>query len=153
MDWLGIGVLIIGIAFVVLVILLIKPINKLSETLDNVEKTTNQLPGLMNDVSLKTAELLDNGNSTLKQVNKSVKEIDPYFTIIGDVGEASQELTTTALHKATEWKTKTSGAKQFVKKEKYAGLLGVLSFFQFLKERKQITNTPIEMNTKDDKNA
>ena len=153
MDWLGIGVLIIGVAFAVLVIMLIKPINKLSETLDNVEKTTNQLPSLMNDVSQKTAELLDNGNSTLKQVNKSAKEIDPYFSIIGDVGEASHELTTTALHKATEWKTKTTGAKQFVQKEKYAGLFGVLSFFQFLKERKQITKTSIEMNKNDEKNV
>ncbi|MCG3088877.1 DUF948 domain-containing protein [Sporosarcina cyprini] len=153
MDWLGIGVLIIGVAFAVLVILLIKPINKLSATLNNVEKTTDQLPSLMKDVSQKTAELLDNGNSTLKQVNKSAKEIDPYFTIIGDVGEASHELTTTALHKANEWKTKTSVAKQFVQKEKYAGLLGVLSFFQFLKERKQIATTPVEMTTKDDKNA
>ncbi|QTD41925.1 DUF948 domain-containing protein [Sporosarcina sp. Te-1] len=152
MDWLGIGVLIIGVAFAVLVILLIKPINKLSETLDDVQKTTNQLPGLMNDVSLKTAELLDNGNATLKQVNKSAKEIDPYFEIIGDLGEASHELTTSALHKATEWKTKTTDAQQFVQQEKYAGVLGILSFFRFLKERKRFTTTTIDMDA-NDKNA
>ncbi|MBB4826255.1 uncharacterized protein YoxC [Sporosarcina luteola] len=152
MDWLGIGVLIIGVVFAVLVFLLIKPINKLSDTLDDVQKTTNQLPGLLNDVSIKTTELLNNGNSTLQQVNKSVKEIDPYFEIIGDLGEASHELTTSALHKATEWKSKTADAQQFAQDKKYAGILGLLSFIRFLKERKRTSTTTIDMDLTD-KNA
>ena len=44
MDWLGIGVLLLGIAFFVLVIFLIKPLKKLFNVLENMEETTNQLP-------------------------------------------------------------------------------------------------------------
>jgi len=148
MDWLGIGVLLIGIAFAVLVVLLIKPINKLTDTLDNVQKTSSRLPAVMDQVSVQTAELLRTSNATLLRVNHNVKEIDPYFDIIGDLGEASHELTISALGKASAWKQQTSEAKHFAEREKYGGLLGLLSFIHFLKERRQLMATKAENEQK-----
>lgn len=136
MDWLGIGVLIIGIAFAGLTLLLIKPIRKLTEALDGVKQVSERLPQLVDDLSHQTTEVMQSSNATFATVNEQVKEVSPLFHMIGDTGEATRKLTLSALGKANGLKSNTSEASEFTRREKYEGLYGLLSFIYFLSERK-----------------
>ncbi|WP_252503041.1 DUF948 domain-containing protein [Sporosarcina sp. Marseille-Q4943] len=135
MDWLGIGVLIIGIALAFLTLLLIKPLRKLTDTLDGVRQTTDRLPQLVDDLSKQTTEVMQLSNETIANVNNQVKEVSPLFHIIGDTGEATRKLTLAALKKTNEIKTNTSHASDFTKRENYEGIYGILSFIFFLSQR------------------
>ncbi|NYF25444.1 DUF948 domain-containing protein [Sporosarcina sp. JAI121] len=137
MDWLGIGVLIIGIAFAVLVIFLLKPIKKLSDVLASLQQTTDLLPEVLDDVTHQASDILQTSNATLGNVNEQVNEISPLFHIVGDAGEASRKLTSAALDKTNTLKEQTGSAKEFVRREKYEGIYGLLSFVFFLSQRRK----------------
>ena len=142
MDWLGIGVLIIGIAFAVLVIFLLKPIKKLADVLKSLQQTTDRLPKVLDDVANQTSVILQTSNVTLGNVNEQVNEISPLFHVLGDAGEASRKLTSAALDKANTLKQQTGSAEEFVRREKYEGIYGLLSFLYFLfQRRKEIKET------------
>lgn len=137
MDWLGIGVLIIGIAFAALVIILIKPINKLTNTLEGLEQTTKRLPSVLDDGANQAHEAFGKVNDTLTNVTEQVKSINPVFLIVKDIGEASRQLTSVALEKTIAMKESTSEAKAFTDQKKYQGLYGILSFVFYLSQRKK----------------
>lgn len=136
MDWLGIGTLIIGIAFLTLVFLLIKPLLKLSDSLDGLKQTTDRLPRMVDDLSKQTAEVMQLSNATIANVNEQVREVSPFFHIIGDAGNATRKLTIGAIEKTNALKEKTEKASNFTKREKYEGFYGILSFIFFLAQRK-----------------
>lgn len=136
MDWLGIGVLIIAIAFAVLTFLLIKPLRKLNDALDGVKQATDRLPQVVDELSKQTTEVMQSGNATIANVNEQVKEISPFFHIIGDTGEATRKLTVAALKKTNALQMRTNEASDFTKREKYEGIYGILSFIFYLSQRK-----------------
>jgi len=141
MDWLGIGVLLIGIALLVLVILLIKPLNKVTALLDGVQKTTDQLPNSFTDMTKQATTALQSGNEAIKTATNQVKELNPLFQIGRDVGEASQQLTEVALEKTMSLKQTTTEANEFAHRKQYEGLFGLLSFiFYFTQKKKEIKN-------------
>lgn len=137
MDWLGIGVLLIGIALLVLVIILLKPLNKLSDVLESVQQTTDKLPETVTDVTEQATQLLQTGNETLSNVNNQVTEISPVFQIVGDVGSTARAFTSAAVDKTVALKQQTSAATEASKRKKYEGLYGLLSFILFFTERKK----------------
>jgi len=137
MDWLGIGVLIIGITFAILVIILVKPINKLTSVLGSLQQTTDRLPKVLDDVSSQATTVLEASNATLGNVNKQVSEISPLFHIVGDAGKEAEKFTSAALDKTTTLKQQTTSAKEFVSSKKYEGIFGLLSFLFFLSQKRQ----------------
>ena len=137
MDWLGIGVLIIGVALLILVFFLIKPLNKLTGILENLQQTTENLPSTLTEVTGQATTVLHTGNETIENVNKQVKEFQPLFQIVGDVGEASQQLTATALEKTISLKQNTSAANEFSHRKQYEGLFGLISVLFYLSEKKK----------------
>ena len=137
MDWLGIGVLIIGITFAILVIFLLKPINKLASILESLQKTTDHLPKVLDDVTSQASTVLQASNATLGNVNEQVSEISPLFHIVGEAGKAAEKLTSATLDKTTTLKQQTNGAKEFVTSKKYEGIFGLLSFLFFLSQKRQ----------------
>lgn len=138
MDWLGIGVLIIGIAFLILVFVLIKPLMKLTTVLESLQITTDQLPTILTDVTGQATEVFKKGNETLVNVNNQVKEINPLFQIVNDAGEASRDFSEMALEKTFTLKKKTSEAKEFTQRKRFQGLYGLLAFVYYLSQRKEI---------------
>lgn len=136
MDWLGIGVLIIGIAFAVLVIYLLKPIKKLASVLGSLQQTTDRLPKVLDDVTSQATTVLQASNTTLANVNQQVTDISPVFHIIGEVGKEAEKFTSAALDKTTSLKQQTTGAKEFVTSKKYEGIFGLLSFLFFLSQKR-----------------
>ena len=137
MDWLGFGILIIGIAFAALVIILIKPLGKLTNVLDGLEQTTRRLPSVLDDGANQANEAFRNVNDTLANVNKQVKAINPVLHIVKDAGEASQQLTSVALEKTMAIKESTSEATAFTNRKKYQGLYGILSFVFYISQQKK----------------
>lgn len=137
MDWLGFGVLIIGIAFAALVIILIKPLGKLTNAIEGLEETTKRLPSILGDSANQAHEAFGKVNDTLANVNEQVKSINPVFHIVKDAGEASRQLTSVALEKTIAMKKSTSEAQAFTERKKYQGLYGILSFIFYISQRKK----------------
>ncbi|MFB4170028.1 DUF948 domain-containing protein [Virgibacillus sp. JSM 102003] len=94
MTLVGIGVLLIGIAFLVLAVYLSWTLNNLAHVLRGVEKTVEHLPNQLNDIFKETGNLINHTNSTLSDVNEKLRTLSPLFYIVEDVGEMSRKLTT-----------------------------------------------------------
>lgn len=149
MDWLGFGVLIIGIAFAALVIILIKPLAKLTNALEGLEATTKRLPTVLDDGATQANEAFEKVNETLANVNEQVQSVNPVLHIVKDAGEASQQLTSVALEKTMAMKETTSAATEFTTRKKYQGLYGILSFaFYIAQRRKDLKNAVDQINLK-----
>ncbi|MDW0109451.1 DUF948 domain-containing protein [Sporosarcina aquimarina] len=145
MDWLGIGVLVIGVAFAVLVVVLIKPLKKLGDVMENLKQTTDKLPAVMDDVTGQAQLVLNTSNETIGNVNQQVNEVTPLFKIVGDTGEAARSLTQSALQKSNSLKTTTTDAANLTRREKYQGLYGFLSFLFYLQQNKKEVKAEAEV--------
>ncbi|AXI07657.1 DUF948 domain-containing protein [Oceanobacillus zhaokaii] len=132
MTWLGIGVLVIGIALLVLVIVLIKPLLNLAGVLTSVQKTTDQLPNTVSDLTSQTKEVMGTSVETLNQVNTQIKELSPLFYTVGNLGRATNHLTSLVVNVADETKVKTESANQLTTNKNLEGLYGVLTLGYFL---------------------
>lgn len=137
MDWLGIGVLVIGIAFAALVLLLIKPLNNLSNLFFSVQRTTDELPHNINLITDQTKNTLQTTTETITNVNKQVKEFTPFFAIIGDVGHATQRLSSTLVDSTENIKVKTEDGKNYAERRNLQGLYGVMTLGYHLIQRKK----------------
>lgn len=137
MDWMGIGVLVIGIAFAVLVAILIKPLKNLGDVTENLKQTTAKLPSVVDDMTGQAQLVLNTSNETIGKVNQQVHEITPLFKIVGDTGEAAHSLTQSMLTKTNTLKENTADAANLTRRERYQGLYGFLSFLFYLQENKK----------------
>lgn len=132
MIWLGIGIIIVGIAFFALVFLLIKPLNKLAGVLSSLQKTTDGLPQSMNEITTQVKETLGAGKDTLQQVNIQVKELSPIFYIVGDAGRATNQLSSSMVDAVMKMKDSTTEASDFTERNKLEGLYGALTLGYFI---------------------
>ena len=134
MLWLGIGILVVGLALLIVAIVSIKPLFKLAGVLSNVQQTTKKLPenvdGIISDVS----KGINQGLDTLSQVNGQIKQLNPFFQIIGDVGRATNQLSNSIVQKVYHNDTgKTSTPVNL--KGFYALIALVYLLFNFNKKR------------------
>lgn len=136
MDWLGIGVLVIGIALLIFVIILISPLAKLATVLDSVKKSTDRIPKIMDDNAQEAHKALKNVNLTLENVNQQMNAVHPLFHIIEDASLASRQVSSKWLDKTTALKEQSNEAQAFTERQKYEGLYGVLSFAFYLFQNK-----------------
>ena len=137
MDWLGIGVLIIGIALLILTIILIKPLTKLSAVLESLRITTNRLPTMLDEVTGQATEVFEKGNETFRNVNDQVKEFNPLLNILQEAGEASQQLSSLALDKTMTFKKNTSEAKEFSPRPQLQGFYRFLALVFYLSQKRK----------------
>ncbi|GGJ98589.1 hypothetical protein GCM10007063_21120 [Lentibacillus kapialis] len=125
MDWVGIGVIIIGLALLGLVFLLIKPLQNLTKVLAGVQKTTDNLPNQVADMitDLKTA--LSSANDTVKHLNEQLGKLAPIFQIIGNIGKSLEHLFNSMAKINDDMKHKTDNAMM----ERYhlEGIYGVMA--------------------------
>lgn len=140
MDWLGIGVFIIGIALFVLVIVLIKPLMKLANVLSSVQQSTDRLPKILDENGKEAHIALQQVNTTLENVNEQIHAVHPFFEIVEDAGLASRQVSAKWLQKSTDFKENAIEAKTFTSKQNYAGFYGFLSFIFYLSQNKEILN-------------
>lgn len=137
MDWLGIGVLVIGIAFAVLVLFLIKPLNKLGDLLFSVQRTTDELPHNIDLLTDRAKEVIQTSTETLSNVNNQIKELSPLFYIVGDVGRSTQKLSSSLVNTTTTMKTSTENGKNFNSSHNLEGLYGALTLGYYLVQKRK----------------
>lgn len=137
MDWLGIGVLIIGIAFAILVLLLIKPLNNLGNLLFSVKRTTDDLPHNINLMVDQAKGTLEASKEAISNVNNQMKELSPLFYIAGDVGRSTQKLSSKLVDVSTTMKSSTEEGKNFIDRHNLEGLYGVLTLGYYLAQKRK----------------
>src|SRR5699024_7195974 len=146
MIWIGIGLIIIGLVLLALVVMLIKPLTKLSSALDDVKKTTKDLPETVNSITVQVNDGLSTGLDTLQQINIQLKELTPIFYLVGDVGRTTQQLSSKMVTVVEDFEGNESTS--FASRKNLEGLYGAATLgamiFQkaktFSKERKVVDN-------------
>ena len=149
MLWVGIGLVIIGIAFFGLVMLLVKPLNKLAAVFSSLQVTTDQLPQNINEVITEVTETIGSGKDTLYMVNEQLKELSPMLHIIGDAGRATNHLSSSMVDAVMRLETSTTEASEFTHRNRLEGLYGALTLGYFIFQKgKEFSN---ERNIVDEK--
>ncbi|QAS53026.1 DUF948 domain-containing protein [Halobacillus litoralis] len=148
MDYLGIGVLIIGIAFAIVSIFLIKALNNLAKVLGGVRKTVDQLPDQLDSVMKETTGVLHSSNDTLADVNEKIRALSPLFYIVGDIGESSRKLTSSLVDMTASIKQSTHEGEQKINEEGWRGIYGALALTYYLSQRrKALKSVQLERST------
>lgn len=130
MFWLGIGVLIIGIALLILSLVLIKPLFKLAGVFGSIQKTTESLPNQMEEVTSQTTKMITTGTETLHQVNQQIAKVTPIMNTVGDIGRATNQLSSSIANKVN----KVDGNKS--EKISLEGFYGLAALIYLLFKRK-----------------
>lgn len=142
MIWVGIGLIIIGIALLALVGILIKPLHKVATVLSDVRKTTKDLPETVHDISSQANEALDTGVDTLQQINTQLKELTPIFYLVGDVGRATQQLSSNMVTIVEDFEDRET--ESFATRRNLEGFYGAFTLgamiFKKIKEYNQEKN-------------
>ncbi|HLR63217.1 MAG TPA: DUF948 domain-containing protein [Lentibacillus sp.] len=134
MDWVGIGVIIIGLAMLGLVFLLIKPLKNLTEVLAGVQKTTNNLPNQVADIMTNLKTALSSANDTIKQLNEQLGKLVPIFQIIGNIGKSLQHLFSIMTKINDDMQCKTDNS--LMERYHLEGIYGVMALGYGLYQRK-----------------
>ncbi|MFG6120782.1 MULTISPECIES: DUF948 domain-containing protein [Thalassobacillus] len=137
MSLTGIGVLLMGIAFLVGSIFLARTLNNLSKVLSGVDKTVERLPDQLDDVMKETGQLLNHSNDTLADVNKKIAALSPLFYILGDIGESSRKLSSSLVDVTMAMKKDTNEGKDMTRRQDLGGLYGALALGYYFKEKRK----------------
>lgn len=132
MLWLGIGILVIGIALLILSVVLIKPLFKLAGVFSSIQKTTEALPKQVEELSTQAKNVMITGTETLHQVNVQIEKVSPLFNIIGDIGRATNKLSSSIANKVNKVdRTKDEGTNNSLE-----GFYGLIALIYLLFKRK-----------------
>ncbi len=137
MDFLGIGVFIIGIAFAIVSIFLIRALNNLAGVLGGVNKTVQQLPDQLDGLMKQTTNILHTGNDTLADVNEKIASLSPLFYIVGDIGESSRKLTSSMLDMSKSVKKSTHEGESKINEEGWRGIYGAIALTYYLSQKRK----------------
>lgn len=138
MTLVGIGVIIIGVALLILSIFIAHTLNNLANVLKGVDKTVEQLPEQLDGIMKQTGEMISESNQTLVDLNDKVRHLSPLFYVIGDVGNITHKFTSSVANVTETLQTKTEEAKDVAKENKIGGLYGTFALgYYWLKNRKR----------------
>lgn len=131
MSLTGIGVLLIGVAFLILAIYIARVLNGVAGTLGGVNKTLEQLPDQLDGIMGETGQLIRHSNDTLSDVNEKLGNLTPMFEVVGDVGNTTRNLTA-SLHNVTDaGKRKVDGLDESTHNKSIGGLYGTAALGYF----------------------
>ncbi|MCM3710987.1 DUF948 domain-containing protein [Sporosarcina luteola] len=141
MSLTGIGVLLIGIAFLILSMYLARVLKNTASILEGVGRTVDHLPNQLDDVLHETGKMIQNSNDTLADVNEKLGTLTPLFQIVGDVGESTRKLASSANDFAGSIKKKTQSVDEDTRNKRLGGLYGTSALVYYAirngKERKK----------------
>ncbi|MFC4734966.1 DUF948 domain-containing protein [Bacillus daqingensis] len=144
MDWLGIGVLVLAIAFFVAVLFLRPVLNNLAATLSNTADTVSTLNKSLGEITSETTLILYNTNETLVDVNEKIGKLNPLFDIIHDTGEAAHHLTGTLASYTSVKHDRATAGINYIDKKHLEGILRGAAFVYYLRQIKKESNKVAE---------
>lgn len=137
MDLIGIGVLVFGIAFAILVIFLIIVLRNLTSVLSNVDKTVEKLPSQLDDVMKNTESILNSSNTTIDDLNEKMGALSPLFYIIGDAGEATRKVSSSLVDVTASMKKNTTEGNETTKQKDLGGIYGAAALGYYLFQKRK----------------
>ncbi|MDA3129229.1 DUF948 domain-containing protein [Aliibacillus thermotolerans] len=137
MDLIGISILIIAIAFAVLTVFIINVLNRLSNILENTNKTIEKLPEQLDGMLKETEVVIHNSNETILDLNEKLHALNPIFYMIADAGEASRKLSSSLVDVTNTIKKSSEKGKEVTKEKDLSGIYGLLSFVYFMYQKRQ----------------
>lgn len=135
MDLTGIGVLLIGIAFLVLAIFLARVLNHTASILGGIDRTVEQLPAQLDGILNETGNLIHNSNNTLADVNEKLGTLTPLFQIVGDVGETTRAVSSSLVNATASMKTKGNPNEELQNK-RLGGVYGSVALAYYAMRKK-----------------
>ena len=139
MTLVGIGVLLIGVAFLVLAFFIGHALNNLAGVLGGIDKTVKELPKQLDDVFKETGNMINESNQTLVDVNDKLKHLSPLFYVIGDFGNVTRKVSSSIVDVTDSIKTKTEGGKEVAESNKLGGVYGTFALgYYWLKKRQEL---------------
>jgi len=146
MTLIGIGVLLIGVAFIILAIFIGHVLNNLAGVLQGMDKTVQQLPEQLDDIFKETGNMISESNHTLADVNDKLKQLSPLFYVAGDIGNVTRKFSSSLVDATDSIKSKTEEASETGEKNKLGGIYGTFAlgyyWFKKRKQRKQEEGAP-----------
>ncbi|MBP1970902.1 uncharacterized protein YoxC [Virgibacillus natechei] len=133
----GIGVLIIGVAFLVLTIFIAHTLQNLAGILSGIEKTVEKLPDQLDDVFKETGTLINQSNDTIADVNDKLEQLSPLFYIVGDVGNVTRNVTSSFVDVTETMKHNTEDSKEVSDKNSLGGLYGSFALGYYLLQKRR----------------
>lgn len=141
MDYSGIGVLLMGIALLVLAIYLARVLNKFANVMEGVDKTVEQLPEQLDNILNETGNLIHHSNDTLADVNEKLGTLTPYFNIIGDIGESTRTLSSSLVDVTKSTKKKMDKTDAETQNKRLGGLYGSVALGYYLVKKRNELKT------------
>lgn len=137
MDLTGIGILLIGIAFLVLAIYLARVLNNLANVIGGIDKTVEQLPEQLDTILNETGNLIHHSNNTLSDVNEKLGTLTPLFQIVGDIGESTHTLSSSLVDVTKTAKKKMDKSDPTVQNKRLGGLYGSVALSYYLYQNRK----------------
>lgn len=141
----GVGVIIIGIAMLVIAVFVAHALNNLAGVLKGVEKTVDRLPDQLDNIFKETGQLIGESNETLADVNTKLEQLSPLFYIVGDVGNVTRRFSSSLVDVTETLKSRTEAGKDMADEKQLGGLYGGFALgYYWLKKRKQMKEAKAE---------
>lgn len=125
MSLTGLGVLLIGVAFLLLAIFLARVLNRLAGVLNGVNETMEALPKQMNQLLGETGNLIHTSTQTLADTNKKLESLTPLFQIVGDIGDTTRTYSSSLVDVVDSAKSKVELADEAKRNQKIGGIYGI----------------------------
>lgn len=139
MTLIGVGVIIIGVASIILAIFIGHLLNNLASVLRGVDKTVQQLPEQMDGILKETTSIMHESNQALVDINNKMEQLSPLFYIVGDVGNATRKLSSSLVDATDSVKTKTEAGQEVSGKNNLGGVYGGVALgYYWLKKKRDL---------------
>ncbi|GEM_PF-1608847 len=147
MDWLGIGVLVIGVALFLGVLFLRPVLQRLADTLNNTAETVSTLNKSVGEITNETSLILYNTNETLVDLNKKIGKLNPLFDIVHDTGQAAHHLTATMAGFTSVKHDRATAALNYIDKKDLEGIMRGAAFIYYLRQVKKESDRQTAVKT------
>lgn len=139
MTLIGVGVIIIGVAAIILAIFIGHTLNNLASVLRGVDHTVQKLPEQLDGIFKETSEVIHESNQTLADFNDKLQQLSPLFYMIGDVGNATRKFSSSLVDVTDSVKTRTEAGRDISEKNNLGGLYGSFALgYYWLKKRREM---------------
>jgi len=134
----GIGVIIIGIAFLILSIYLAYTLKNFAGVLNGVDNTVQRLPEQLDDIVKQSSELLGESNKALADTNKKLEQLSPLFYTMGDLGNVTHHFSSSLVEKTEAWQARAANEEDGEKQDKAGSAYGkfALGYYWFKRRQK-----------------
>lgn len=137
MDLAGIGVFLIGLAFLITAIFFARVLFRFSNMLNGVEQTVQEMPKQMNGILKETGDLIHHSQRTLADANEKMAALTPLFHIVGDVGKSTRKLTSSLVDVTEAAKKKVERVEDSNQKKRLGNVYGTVALSYYLWKKKK----------------